>query len=81
MHAIDRRLERPGELACHHFGGAAIVAEDRIGGLLAGHVDDVAEFDDAAVAGERVRRDRQRQRALVDDLAGSCRGPSTIGIG
>ena len=29
-HAVDRRLEAPGDVRGHHFGEAAVMAEDRI---------------------------------------------------
>ncbi len=66
-HAVDRRLERAGQLRRDHLGGAAVVPEDRIGRALAAHRDDIAKLDDGTVARQRVGRHRRRQRALVDD--------------
>ena len=71
-HAVDRRLEAPGDLGGHHFGEAAVMAEDRIGRPFALHLDDVAELDvralpDRAAGGQRRRQDAlvERQRALA----------------
>ena len=69
-HAVDRRLVGAGEFAGHHLGRAAVVAEDRIGGLLALHRHHVAELDHRrapgmALAGTGVASAARRARVLA----------------
>jgi hypothetical protein len=59
-HAVERRLEGARQFGRHHLGGAAVVAEDREGRLLAAP-HHIAQFDHAAVARQRIGRDRRRQ--------------------
>ena len=64
-HAVDRRLERAGELRHHHVGEVAVAAEDHRRALLLGDAHDVAELDHGAVARQRIGRDRRRGQRLA----------------
>ena len=66
QHAVDRRLEAPGDLGRHHFGEASVMAEDRIGRALALDLDDVAELDIRSLPDRAAGGQRRRQEALVE---------------
>src|SRR5574337_1842405 len=66
-HAINRRLEAPGDVGGHHFGEAAVVAEDRKRRRLAFDRDDVAEFDVRSLPRRPSRGQGRRENALAYD--------------
>ena len=69
-HAVERGLERAGKLGRHHFGVAAVVAEDREAGGFFVDADHVAQFHHAARAGQGVGRDRRGEEAFVHHPVG-----------
>ena len=60
-HAVDRRFESARDVAVHHPGEAAVMAEDGKGGRLAHNLDDVAKFDVGALPHRAARGQRRRQ--------------------
>ena len=71
-HAVDRRLERAGEIRRDHVGETAVAAEDGRRAQLLRDVHDVAELDHGLAAGQRVGRHRRGGEEL---------GPGQVALG
>ena len=65
-HAVDRRLEAPGEFRRHHLRKATVVAEDGQGAWLAFDLDHVAKLDVRALARRAAGGQRRREQPLVE---------------